>query len=276
MSGLSGAQRVVLDTPFGPPSDALMVGHLGAQKVVFIPRHGVGHRHSPSEIPYLANIWALKKAGVTCVLSISAVGSLRDGIRPGDMVAVDQFIDRTRLRRSTFFGDGVVGHVTFGDPVCGILRETLIRSVRSAGAPKVHAKGTYACMEGPQFSTRAESFLNQRDGADVVGMTNMPEAKLAREAELCYATLALATDYDCWHQTEDEVSVEAILAVLKANVALAQRIVAELAARLPPRGSCGCQAAGRHAIVTHPSAIPVRRREELALFYGKYWGSDLS
>lgn len=274
MPGLEGVSRVKVETPFGPPSDELVQGTLHGVPMVFVPRHGVGHRYMPTDVPYLANIWALKKLGVTRVLSISAVGSLREDIAPGHVVAVDQFLDKTRARRSTFFGGGVVGHVAFSDPVCSAMHASLVSAAKTAGAT-VHDKGTYACMEGPQFSTRAESFLHRRDGADVIGMTNMPEAKLAREAELCYATLALATDYDCWHETEEAVSVESVLTVLKANVALAQRVVAEVVRQLPAQRDCGCATAAQFAVMTQVDLIPPARREELDLLYGKYWKQQL-
>jgi len=270
MPGLSDVTRVELKTPFGAPSDALVTGTLHGVKMVFLPRHGVGHRHLPSDIPYLANIHALKQLGVTRVLSVSAVGSLREDVHPGHIVAVDQFIDRTRLRRSSFFGEGVVGHVTFSDPVCGPLHAALVKSAQKAGA-HVHPRGTYVCMEGPQFSTRAESLLHRRDGGDVIGMTNMPEAKLAREAELCYATIALATDYDCWHVSEASVTVEAVLAVIRQNVAMAQRIIAETVQALPRDRTCACESAGRFALLTDPKRIPPASKDALSLFYGRYW-----
>ncbi len=270
MPGLQGVKRVAVETPYGAPSDELLCGTLHGVSMVFLPRHGVGHRFTPTEVPYLANIYALKKLGVTRVLSVSAVGSLRGDIEPGHVVCVDQFVDRTRHRRSTFFGQGVVGHVSFGDPVCSPWHDALVEAARTAGA-HVHTRGTYVCMEGPQFSTRAESMLHRAEGADVVGMTNMPEAKLAREAELCYATLALATDYDCWHDGHDAVSVEAVVAVLKRNVALAQQVVSELARRIPGQRACACASAGRFAVMTAPDRIPAARKTELDLLYGKYW-----
>ncbi|MEW5852706.1 MAG: S-methyl-5'-thioadenosine phosphorylase [Myxococcota bacterium] len=270
MQGLQDVQKVKVDTPFGPPSDELVTGTLHGVKMVFLPRHGVGHRLMPTEIPFQANIWALKKLGVTRILSVSAVGSMREDIHPGDMVLVTQFLDRTRTRKSTYFGEGVVGHVSFGDPVCGPLHGAAVEAAKAAGA-RYHPRGTYVCMEGPQFSTKAESHVHRRDGADVIGMTNVPEAKLAREAEICYATIALATDYDCWHESEEAVSVEAVLAVLKANVAMAQKIIAEAVKRLPGSRECACATAGKFAVLTDPKVIPAHRKEQLALFYGKYW-----
>ncbi|MBI5493546.1 MAG: S-methyl-5'-thioadenosine phosphorylase [Deltaproteobacteria bacterium] len=270
MPGLADVRRVKVETPFGAPSDALVTGRLDSVPMVFLPRHGVGHRHTPTEVPYVANIWALKKLGVTRIISVSAVGSLREDIAPGHVVLVDQFMDRTRARRSTFFGGGIAGHVAFGDPVCGPLHDAALEAARTVGVT-VHAHGTYVCMEGPQFSTRAESMLHRRDGADVVGMTNMPEAKLAREAEICYATLALATDYDCWHEHHDDVTVETVIAVLKANVAHAQQIIRETVRRLPAERTCPCASAARNAVMTAPDLIPPRRREELELLFGRYW-----
>ncbi len=272
MPQLQDVRRVQVETPFGAPSDALIVGTLHGVPMVFLPRHGVGHRHTPTEVPYLANIWALKKMGVTRIISVSAVGSLREDVVPGHLLLADQFVDRTRSRRSTFFGGGIVGHVSFSDPVCPVWHGVALQAATAAGAT-VHPRGTYMCMEGPQFSTRAESLLNRRDGADVIGMTNMPEAKLAREAEICYATLALATDYDCWHDGHDAVSVEGVVAVLKANVAMAQQVIAQMVARVPSSRTCACESAARHAIMTAPHALPQARKDELQLFYGRYWNT---
>lgn len=271
MAGLSSVREVALQTPFGAPSDAYIVGELGDVRLVFLPRHGRGHRLLPSEINYAANIHGLKQLGVEYVLSVSAVGSLREHIRPGDVVVPDQFIDRTRGRRSTFFGGGVVGHVSFADPVCASLRGLLIDSVRQKGAT-LHDRGTYVVMEGPAFSTRAESHLYRSWGADVIGMTNLPEAKFAREAELCYATLALPTDYDCWREEEEAVSVDAVIAVLQRNVAAARdilRIAVEKIAELPPR-SCPCASAVRNALMTAPDKIPPEAYARLELIIGRY------
>ena len=213
MSQFKVLKKVVLTTPFGKPSDAIVIGELGGKQVAFLPRHGVGHKINPSELPFKANIYAFKKLGVDTIFSVSAVGSLKQEIEPGHMVIVDQFIDRTRLRPSTFFEKGIVAHVSLADPVCDYLRGLLAVSCQEVGV-KTHVKGTYICMEGPQFSTRAESHWYRSMGADVIGMTNLQEAKLAREAEICYATLALSTDYDCWHVTEEAVSTAQILEVL--------------------------------------------------------------
>src|SRR5579859_4151550 len=232
IEGLSGVEEVRVETPFGPPSDAIVRGRLTDTTLLFLPRHGRGHRIPPHEIDARANICALKKLGATHLVSISAVGSMKDGIAPGDFVVVDQFIDLTKGRTSSFFGAGLVGHVGFADPVCADLSEALARAAERGGA-RIHQGGTYVCIEGPQFSTRAESRLYRSWGVSVIGMTAMPEAKLAREAELPYALLALATDYDCWHEAEEDVSVEAVLAVLQKNVARARRVVGELAPVLP-------------------------------------------
>jgi 5'-methylthioadenosine phosphorylase len=271
MAGLSSVREITLQTPFGDPSDAYIVGELGDVRLVFLPRHGRGHRFLPSEINYAANIHGLKQLSVEYVLSVSAVGSLREQIRPGDVVVPDQFIDRTRGRRSTFFGGGVVGHISFADPVCGALRGVLMDAARGHAA-RLHERGTYVVMEGPAFSTRAESHLYRSWGADVIGMTNLPEAKLAREAELCYATLALPTDYDCWHEEEEAVSVDAVIAVLQRNVATARDIVrtaAEKIAALPPR-SCACASAVKNALMTAPQKIPPEAYARLELIIGRY------
>src|SRR5579863_1153529 len=237
IDGLLDVEETAVDTPFGPPSDAIVRGRLGETTVLFLPRHGRGHRIAPHRINARANVCALKKLGATHLVSISAVGSMKESIVPGDFVAVDQFIDLTKTRASTFFEDGIVGHVGFSDPVCEKLAGAVAKAAARAGA-RVHPSGTYLCMEGPQFSTRAESLLYRSWGVSVIGMTGMPEAKLAREAELPYALLALATDYDCWHEVEDEVSVAAVLAVLKKNAAVARRTIAELADALPdPKSS---------------------------------------
>ncbi len=232
LDGLHDVEEMRVDTPFGPPSDALITGKLGDAELVFLPRHGRGHRLLPSEVPYRANVHALKQLGVGWVVSVSAVGSLREDIVPGHAVLVDQYIDRTRGgRASSFFGDGVVAHISFGDPTCDVLRGYLGQACRAAGAT-VHEGGTYVCMEGPAFSTRAESHLYRSWGAAVIGMTALPEAKLAREASISYATLAFATDYDCWHEGHDDVSVDQVIAVLTANVVKSRQIVAGVVPRI--------------------------------------------
>src|SRR5215813_3209295 len=234
LPGLEAMEHTRVRTPFGNPSDEVVVGRLGSTRLLFLPRHGRGHRLLPSELPFRANIWALKSLGADCLLAVSAVGSLREEIAPGHVVIPDQFIDRTRGRQaeSTFFGRGVVAHVQFADPFCPLLAGALVEAARSAGAT-VHTGGTYVCMEGPAFSTRAESHLYRSWGAHVIGMTNPQEAKLAREAELCFATLALATDYDCWHISAADLDISAILAILQRNVQLAQEVIRGAVTRLP-------------------------------------------
>jgi 5'-methylthioadenosine phosphorylase len=258
-------------TPFGEPSDALVVGRLGGTRLAFLPRHGSGHRLSPSELPFRANVYALKTLGVEWLVAVSAVGSLREEIAPGHVVVPDQFLDRTRGRtdESTFFGRGVVAHVQFADPFCAPLSAALAAAARGAGAT-VHDGGVYVCMEGPHFSTRAESHLYRSWGAHVIGMTNLQEAKLAREAELCFATLALATDYDCWRTGRDDVQIDDVLRVLAANVELARRTVAAVASALPARTGCGCARALEHAIITSRDAIPESVRRDLAPIAGRY------
>lgn len=265
---LKDVERVRLDTPFGSPSDEYVIGRLGDVRVAFLPRHGRGHRILPSELNFRANVHGMKQLGVGFLLSVGAVGSLKEEIAPGHVVVPDQFVDRTFTRTATFFGDGVVAHVQFGDPVCAALARTADAAARAEGA-KVHTGGTYVCMEGPQFSTRAESNLYRSWGASIIGMTNLQEAKLAREAELCFASLALCTDYDCWHAEEAEVDINAVLAVLRANAALAAQTVARVAASLPSE-DCSCRRALENAIVTDRAAIPARTRERLQLIAGKY------
>jgi len=269
LPGLAHVREVRLKTPFGDPSDAFIVGELGEVRLVFLPRHGRGHRWLPTELNSRANIWGLKKLGAERVLSFSAVGSMREHIAPGHMVVVDQFIDRTRLRPQTFFGDGLVGHVQMADPVCADLAGVLYDSAQAAGAT-VHRGGTYLCIEGPQFSTRAESTLYRSWGVDVIGMTNLPEARLAREAELCYATVALSTDYDCWHQSEDDVTVEAVIAVMKSNVRTAQEIIRQAAGRLVGERTCSCGHALANALMTSPALVPASTRRRLDLLVGRY------
>ncbi len=273
MEGLEEVRELDVPTPFGLPSDTLVEGRLGGRRLVFLPRHGRGHRFLPSEVPYRANIWALKSVGVEWIISISAVGSLEEDVRPGEICLPDQFIDRTWGRQGTFFGDGIVGHVAMADPVCADLRQALWDTRRAAGVP-FHRGGTYVCIQGPQFSTRAESFWYRSMGARVIGMTNATEARLAREAELCYATVALVTDYDCWHETEEEVSVEAVLEVLRRNVDTARRIVREAAARVPRERTCPCKDAARFAVLTDPGRIPPETRRRMELLLGRYLEED--
>jgi len=269
IDGLEDVEEVALSTPFGEPSDAYVVGRLDGVKMVFLPRHGRGHRLTPSELNFRANVWGLKQLGVTRVLSVSAVGSLREDVHPGEFVVVDQFIDRTRHRADTFFGDGVVAHVMFADPVCAHVRGALLGAADAVGV-RAHDGGTYVNMEGPQFSTRAESKLYRAWGADVIGMTNLQEAKLAREAELCYATVAMVTDYDCWHEGHDDVTVEGILEVMRTNVAHARRMVAAAVPLLDPRRTCACKDALRYAIMTDTARIPQAARDRLGLLIDRY------
>lgn len=273
LAGLDAAEERRVDTPYGPPSDTLRVGTLAGERVAFLARHGRAHTLLPSEIDYRANLWALKDAGVERVLSASAVGSLRDAIRPRDVVLPDQLIDRTRGRRGTFFGDGVVAHVSLADPFCAELARALADEAEAAGA-RVHRGGTYLCIEGPAFSTRAESRLYRSWQADVIGMTNATEARLAREAELCYATLALVTDWDCWREEGEEVTVTALLDNLRANAELAARTVRAVVARLcaAPR-RCACAVALDHAILTPLDAIPKAARQRLAPLLARQLGA---
>ena len=270
MDGLLDVREERVETPFGDPSDVAVVGRMGETEVVFLARHGRGHRYAPTEVPYRANIYAMKQLGVAWVISVSAVGSLQETIAPGDVVLIDQFIDRTRLRVDTFFEDGLVAHVSFGDPVCGTLRGYLLEASREAGAA-THDGGTYVCVEGPSFSTRAESNLYRSWGGKVIGMTNLPEAKLAREAEISYATLAMATDYDCWRPGHDEVTVGEVVAVMNKNAVLARRILSAAIPKIAAHdGSAPMSNALRHAILTHPSAVPRARRAALDLLVRKY------
>ena len=271
MEGLEDVREVEVATPFGAPSDSLVVGRYEGRTLVFLPRHGRGHRFLPSEVPYRANLWALKSLGVGWVLSVSAVGSLEEDVRPGDICLPDQFLDRTWGRPSSFFGNGIVGHVGMADPICLDLQQRVWDTKDAVGAT-FHRGGSYVCIQGPQFSTRAESFLYRSWGARVIGMTNATEARLAREAELCYVTIALVTDYDCWHETEEEVSVEAILALLHQNVETAKTIVREAAVRIAADRTCPCPGAARHAILTAPERIPPETRRAVELLYGRYLG----
>jgi 5'-methylthioadenosine phosphorylase len=273
MDGLADVREVEVETPFGAPSDVIVAGRLGEARLLFLPRHGRGHRLLPSELPFRANIWALKKLGAERIIAVSAVGSLREAIAPGQLVVPDQFIDRTFDRHATFFGSGIVAHVGFGDPVCPVLSAALVAGARRLGAA-VHAGGTYVCMEGPQFSTRAESELYRSWGAAIIGMTNLQEAKLAREAELCFATLALATDYDCWKQDAHEVAIVDVLAVLQANVALAKRVLHDVVPALDSTPGCGCGRALEHAIITDRALIPARVKRDLAPIIGRYVAED--
>lgn len=263
LSSVESLREERLETPFGPPSDSYFSGTLGGRPVAFLSRHGGGHRLAPSEINYRANILGFKQLGCDAILSASAVGSLKEELAPRHAVVPDQFIDRTRHRPDTFFGEGIVAHIGFSDPVCPALADALEQSARGAGLT-THRGGTYVCMEGPQFSTRAESHLYRSWGADVIGMTNLTEAKLAREAEICYATLALVTDYDCWREATEDVTVEALLAVLRENAGAARRALTAAVARVDPERKCGCREALRFAVATDRAAIPDAARRRLA------------
>ena len=272
LDGLTDQRWQRVDSPFGAPSDELLFGTLDEQPIVFLPRHGRGHRIPPHEINFLANIDALKRAGATSVISVSAVGSLREELTPGTFVLVDQFVDRTLRRPKTFFGTGLVAHVSMAHPTCGRLMDALAATAAHLGVKAVRG-GTYVAMEGPQFSTKAEAAFHRQLGWDVVGMTNLPEAKLAREAEICYATIALATDYDCWREDEEAVSVEAVVQTLHRNVDLAKDIVRRTALALadaPPR-HCECTHAVQYAVMTAPDRISAEAYQRLQLIIGRYF-----
>jgi len=280
MDGIEHGEWVSMETPFGAPSDAYFVGELDGVDVVFLPRHGRGHRILPSELNFRANIYGMKKLGVRRLIAVSAVGSLKQEIVPGQIVIPDQFIDRTRGRIDSFFGRGIVAHVAFADPVCPLLSQALFEASQEQKQEQeievtVHRGGTYICMEGPQFSTRAESFLYRSWGADIIGMTNLQEAKLAREAEICFATLAMATDYDCWNTEAGDVVIEDILAILNKNVETAKRIVHGSTRRLLPDQVCSCETALKNAIITDPSLIPASVRAELEPIIGKYMQGEV-
>jgi 5'-methylthioadenosine phosphorylase len=267
--GFKHRKEVELETPFGKPSDAFMTGLLEGKRVAFLARHGRGHRFMPSEINYRANIYGFKQLGVRRILSASAVGSLRLEHKPMDFVLPDQFVDRTRLRVSTFFGGGAVAHISFADPICSTLTETVAEAAKSMDFP-VKRGGTYVCMEGPAFSTRAESNLYRSWGMDLIGMTNLQEAKLAREAEICYVTIAMVTDYDCWHAEEQAVSVEMLIAYLMKNSENVQRLIKKTLRALPDKFDCICQNALKNALITDPAVIPPETKERLKLIIGKY------
>ncbi|HEX2666009.1 MAG TPA: S-methyl-5'-thioadenosine phosphorylase [Candidatus Acidoferrum sp.] len=269
MSGLTGTREVRVKTPFGEPSDAIAVGTLEGKRVAFLARHGRGHRILPSEINYRANVYAMKLLGVEQIISVSAVGSLKEDLRPGEFLVPDQFFDRTRNRISTFFGDGLVAHVAFAHPTCGQLSGVLADACRDQ-AVKVHHRGTYVCIEGPQFSTLAEAEVNRHLRFDVIGMTNLTEAKLAREAEICYATIAMITDYDCWHPDHESVTAVQIIATLNQNAENAQKVLRAAVRELPSARSCKCEAALRHALVTDLKLVPTATKKRLAAILKKY------
>ena len=273
IEGLSNVEEVWVKTPFGDPSDAIVLGNLGKARIAFLPRHGRGHRIMPTELPVRANIYALKSLGVEQIIAVNAVGSLQEDISPLDLVIPDQIIDRTKSRINTFFGDGIVVHVTFADPFCPVLSQLLYQvanqNVRDK-VRKVHPKGTYIAMEGPLFSTRAESNLYRSWGASVVGMTALPEAKLAREAEICYASIACVTDYDCWHEVHESVTIEMVIQSLLKTMEAAKEVIKKASAQLPKQRDCGCATALKDAIITHRDLIPQKKKKELSLLIGKY------
>jgi len=271
MAALTDREERQLKTPFGDPAGPYIIGTLSGKRVAFLARHGVGHRQMPTELNYRANIFGMKLLGVEYILSASAVGSLQERYVPQHLVIPDQFFDRTKGRVSTFFGSGLVAHVGFAHPICRRLGAVAYDSCQAAGAT-VHNGGTYVCMEGPQFSTLAESKLYRSWGMDIIGMTNLQEAKLAREAEICYATIALVTDYDCWHPEHDSVTVDMIVANLVANARTAQRVIAEAVGRLPYERTCECATALAHAIITRPEYVPETVKRDLAPIVGKYLG----
>ena len=269
MEVLKEVREVAVSTPFGAPSGKLVLGNLEGVPVAFLARHGRGHTLLPSEINYRANVFAMKKLGVERIISVSAVGSMKEEIAPGHVVIPNQFYDLTKGRKSSFFGGGIVAHVSLADPICPEISAILFESAGVQGAT-LHRGGTYLCMEGPQFSTRAESEIHRGWGVDVIGMTNVTEAKLAREAEICYATIALATDYDCWHVAEEAVTVEMVIKILQENVALSKKIIQEAARRMTFDGKCPCPSALRSAIMTAPQAIPQKVKKALGPIIGKY------
>lgn len=269
MPGLTDIREEKLTTPFGDPSDAFVLGELEGRRVAFLARHGRGHRILPSELNFRANLYGMKMLGVERILSVSAVGSLKEEHKPTDFVMADQFIDRTFARKSTFFGDGIVAHVAFGDPVCATVSSVFKKACDTVGVVG-KSGGTYVCMEGPQFSTRAESNLYRSWGADVIGMTNLQEAKLAREAEICYATMAMVTDYDCWREGHDDVTVDQIVAVIHQNAANAEKVVRAAVAAMPREKSCACGDALKYAILTDRKAISAEAKQRLALLLDKY------
>ena len=270
MEGLEEIRWVRVRTPFGDPSDAYCTGRFGGRRVIFLPRHGRGHRRMPSELNYRANIYGMKTLGARALLSISAVGSMKEDIHPLELVVPDQFYDLTKRRVTSFFGDGIVAHVGMAHPVCGDVAAALAKAGSEVGA-RVHRGGTYICIEGPQFSTKGESEVHRRWGMSVIGMTNMPEAKLAREAELCYATLCLVTDYDVWHDEHDAVTVEAVVANLMKNVATAKEVLRRVIPRVPASCGQGCPDALQSAVITNPKAFPPKIRKRLDFLLGKYF-----
>lgn len=269
MSGLTNTREIRVQTPFGAPSDAIVLGTLEGKRVAFLARHGRGHRIMPTELNFRANIYAMKLLGVQRIISVSAVGSLQEDLRPGEFLVPDQFFDRTKGRVSTFFGNGIAAHVTFDKPTCGQLSNLLADACVPCGVP-VHRKGTYVCMEGPQFSTLAEAHYHRAMKFDVIGMTNVTEAKLAREAEICYATIAMITDYDCWHPEHNSVTVTQIVATLNRNATNAQNVLREAVKTMPADRLCKCGDALKHAIITDPKVVPTGTKKKLTAIIGKY------
>lgn len=269
MEGLEEVQTISLTTPFGDPSDSFVVGRLEGTKIAFLPRHGKGHRISPSSLNFRANIYAMKVLGVQWIIGVSAVGSMKEYLHPGDMVIPNQYIDRTIHRQNTFFSDGIVCHIGFADPVCPVLSQILFQAGKEVGAT-VQKNGTYLCIEGPQFSTRAESKLYRTWGVDVIGMTNLPEAKLAREAEICYAAIAFVTDYDCWHEEKEDVSVGDILRILAQSTKVAKSTIRHAVKHLPEMRECICATALKYALITGKKYIPEKTKKDLEPIIGKY------
>ena len=271
LEGAELIERIEVPTPFGLPSDLISIVKVGDQNLAFLPRHGKGHRILPTEVPSKANIWALKSLGVEQILSVCAVGSLREEMKPGNFVLCDQLIDRTRNRASSYFGEGLVGHVPFAEPFCSGMREA-IAGILKNGAHPFHERGTLVTMEGPLFSTKAESHLYRSWNADLIGMTALPEAKLAREAEICLAIVAMVTDYDCWREAEESVSVEMVLEVMNDNTRTVQKVIPAIAAALSSRAECGCRSAASGVFVTDPALVPYETKRKLWMLYGgKYW-----
>lgn len=275
IDGLKNQREIRISTPYGKPSDDIIAGEINGVKIAFISRHGKGHRIAPSEINYRANIYALKKLGVSSIISVSAVGSLKEELKPGSIVIVNQFFDRTYKRPNTFFEKGIVAHVSMAEPVCSEISSILYNSGKALGYD-IRSSGTYVCIEGPQFSTKAESNVYRALGFDVIGMTNLPEAKLAREAELCYATLALVTDYDCWHESEEPVTVEMIIDTLNKNIHRAKEIIRYSINKIAERKGCACQNSLKDTIVTRHELIPAGVKKNLYPITGKYLGSRRS
>jgi 5'-methylthioadenosine phosphorylase len=270
MEGVEHLEELEVPTPWGLPSDRVTIAEVGGEPVAFLPRHGKGHRYLPAEVPSQANIWALKWLGVQQIISVSAVGSLSERFVPGEFVLCDELVDKTSRKPGSFFGQGVAGHIGFADPFCAGMRDAIAGVLRGHGHPH-HTAGTYVCMEGPAFSTRAESNLHRSWKAELIGMTAVPEAKLAREAEICYATIAMVTDYDCWKTDEESVSVEMVVKTMKQNTQAVRRMIPDIVQALKGREDCACRHAARNAIMTDPAMIPYDARRRLALFYDRYW-----